>query len=106
MAGPYILWKAGVKIAMHTDAPVINQKWLRLCAALAMRYGIPDEEALKMVTRNAAEIARVGDRVGSIEVGKDADIVIMDGPWYEPKSRVDLVIGDGQVIYDRAKEAK
>lgn len=106
MAGPYILWKAGVKIAMHTDAPVINQKWLRLCASLAMRYGIPDEEALKMVTINAAEIARVGDRVGSIQVGKDADLVIMDGPWYEPKSRVDLVIGDGQVIYERAKEAK
>lgn len=106
MAGPYILWKAGVKVAMHTDAPVINQKWLRLCAALAMRYGIPDEEALKMVTINAAQIARVGDRVGSIEVGKDADLVIMDGPWYEPKSRVDLVIGDGQVIYERAKEAK
>ena len=106
MAGPYILWKAGVKIAMHTDAPVINQKWLRLCAALAMRYGIPDEEALKMVTINAAEIARVGDRVGSIVVGKDADIVIMDGAWYEPRSRVDMVIGDGQVIYDRAKEVK
>lgn len=106
MAGPYVLWKAGVKVAMHTDAPVINQKWLRLCAALAMRYGIPDEEALKMVTLNAAVIARVGDRVGSIEVGKDADLVIMDGPWYEPKSRVDLVIGDGQVIYERAKEAK
>jgi imidazolonepropionase-like amidohydrolase len=106
MAGPYILWKAGVKIAMHTDAPVINQKWLRLCAALAMRYGIPDEEALKMVTINAAEIARVGDRVGSIVVGKDADLVIMDGPWYEPKSRIDLVIGDGQVVYDRAKEGK
>ena len=81
-----------------TDAPVINQKWLRLCAALAMRYGIPDEEALKMVTLNAAEIARVGDRVGSIVVGKDADLVIMDGPWYEPRSRVDMVIGDGQAL--------
>ena len=104
MAGPYVLWKAGVKIAMHTDAPVISQKWLRLCAALAMRYGIPEEEALKMVTRNAAEIARVSDRVGSIEIGKDADLVLFDGPWFEPRSRVDLVIGDGKVIYDRAKE--
>ena len=104
MAGPYVLWKAGVKIAMHADAPVIDQKWLRLCAALAMRYGIPEEEALKMVTLNAAEIARVADRVGSLEVGKDADVVVFDGPWYEPKSRVDFVIGDGQVIFDRAKE--
>ena len=106
MAGPAVLWKAGVKIAMHTDAPVISQRWLRLCAALAMRYGIPENEALKMVTSNAAEIARVADRVGSIAVGKDADLVIFNGPWYEPKSRVDLVIGDGRVIYDRAKEAK
>ena len=106
MAGPAVLWKAGVKIAMHTDAPVISQRWLRLCAALAMRYGIPEEEALKMVTSNAAEIARVADRVGSIAAGKDADLVIFNGPWYEPKSRVDLVIGDGRVIYDRAKEAK
>ena len=106
MAGPYQLWKAGVKIAMHTDAPVINEKWLRLCAALAMRYGIPDEEALKMVTANAAEIARVSDHVGTIAAGKDADLVIFNGPWYEPKSRIDFVIGDGQVIYDRAKEGK
>jgi len=101
MRGPYILWKAGVKIAMHTDAPVISQKWLRLCAALAMRYGIPEDEALKMVTINAAEIARVGDRVGSLEVGKDADLVIFNGPWYEPASRVETVIGDGAVIYER-----
>lgn len=106
MAGPYILWKAGVKIAMHTDAPVISEKWLRLCAALAMRYGIPEDDALKMVTLNAAEIARVSDRVGSIAVGKDADVVIFNGPWYEPKSRIDVVIGDGAVIYDRSKEAK
>ena len=106
MAGPYILWKAGVKIAMHTDAPVISEKWLRLCAALAMRYGIPEDEALKMVTLNAAEIARVGDRVGSLAVGKDADLVVYNGPWYEPRSRIDLVIGDGTVIYDRSKEAK
>jgi imidazolonepropionase-like amidohydrolase len=106
MAGPYQLWKAGVKIAMHTDAPVISQKWLRLCAALAMRYGIPDEEALKMVTANAAEIARVSDHVGTIAAGKDADLVIFNGLWYEPKSRIDFVIGDGQVIYDRSKEGK
>lgn len=106
MKGPYILWKAGVKIAMHTDHPVINQKWLRLSAGLAMRYGLPEDEALKAITINVAEIQGVADRVGSITVGKDADFVVMNGPWYEPRTRVDLVVGDGAVIYDRAKEGK
>lgn len=106
MRGPYELWKAGVKIAMHTDHPVINQKWLRLCAALAMRYGLPEEEALKSITRNVAEIQGVANRVGSIEVGKDADFVIMNGAWYESATRVDMVVGDGAVIYDRATEEK
>jgi len=106
MAGPAILWKAGVLIAMHTDHPVVNQKWLRLCAALAMRYGLPEEEALKAVTINTAKIARVADRVGSLEVGKDADLVVFDGPWFEPRSRVEMVFGDGRMIYDRASEEK
>jgi imidazolonepropionase-like amidohydrolase len=105
MAGPAVLWRAGVRIALHTDHPVVNQKWLRLCAGIVMRYGLPEEEALKAVTINPATIARVQDRVGSLEVGKDADLVVLDGPWYEPRSRVDLVVGDGQVIYDRSKEA-
>jgi imidazolonepropionase-like amidohydrolase len=106
MRGPYELWKAGVKIAMHTDHPVINQKWLRLCAALAMRYGLPEAEALKAITINVAEIAGVADRVGSIEVGKDADFVIMNGPWFEPMTRIEMVLGDGQVIYDRTTEER
>ena len=66
MAGPAILWKAGVRIALHTDHPVVNQKWLRFCAGLAMRYGLPEEEALKAVTINTAQIARVADRVGTV----------------------------------------
>ena len=104
MRGPYELWKAGVKIAMHTDHPVINQKWLRLCAGLAMRYGLPEEEALKAVTINVAEMQGVDARVGSIVVGKDADFVVMDGPWYEPRTRIDLVFGNGAIIYNRAEE--
>jgi imidazolonepropionase-like amidohydrolase len=104
MAGPATLWKAGVRIALHTDHPVVNQKWLRLCAGLVMRYGLPEDQALKAVTINPATIARVQDRVGSLEVGKDGDLVVLDGPWYEPSSRIDLVVGDGQVLYDRARE--
>ena len=106
MAGPFILWKAGVRIAMHTDHPVIHQKWLRLCAAMAMHYGLPEEEALKTVTLNPALIARVSDRVGSIERGKDADLVVLNGPWYEPKSRVDMVFGNGTLVYERSAEEK
>jgi imidazolonepropionase-like amidohydrolase len=104
MQGPYILWKAGVRIAMHTDHPVIHEKWLRLSGALAMRYGLPEEEALKALTINPATMARVADRVGSIEVGKDADFTVMNGPWYEPSTRVDLVFGNGALLYDRSKE--
>jgi imidazolonepropionase-like amidohydrolase len=100
------LWKAGVMIAMHTDHPVINEKWLRLSGALAMRYGLPEEEALKAMTLNPAIMARVSDRVGSIAVGKDADFVVLNGPWYEPATRIDMVFGNGELIYDRSKEAK
>jgi imidazolonepropionase-like amidohydrolase len=73
---------------------------------MAIRYGLPEEEALKGITINAAKIARVADRVGSIERGKDADIVVLDGPWYETKTRVDYVYVDGALAYDRSKEAK
>jgi len=101
MRSPYTLWKAGVTYAFHTDDPVVQSKWFRYCGAMAIRYGLPDEEAI-----NAAKIARVADRVGSIERGKDADLVVLDGPWFEPKTRVDLVYVDGAVAYDRAKEGK
>ena len=106
MRSPVTLWKAGVLYAFHTDDPVVQSKWFRYCGAMAVRYGLPEEEALKGLTINAAKIARVSDRVGSIEKGKDADIVVLDGPWYEPKTRVDLVYVDGNVAYDRAKEGK
>lgn len=103
---PHTLWKAGVLFAFHTDDPVVASKWLRFCAAMGMRYGLPENEALKGVTINAAKIARVADRVGSIEVGKDADLVVLDGPWYEPKTRVDRVYVDGVLAYDRSRDDK
>jgi imidazolonepropionase-like amidohydrolase len=106
MRSPYTLWKAGVRYAFHTDDPVVQSKWLRYCGAMGVRYGLPEEEALKGLTINAAKIARVADRVGSIERGKDADLVVLDGPWYQPKTRVDLVYVDGALAYDRAAEEK
>ncbi|MBP1767392.1 MAG: amidohydrolase [Candidatus Aminicenantes bacterium] len=104
MRGNAILGKAGVKIAFHTDHPVTQEKWLRLCALLSMRYGLPEEAALKAMTINPAELAMISHRVGSIEKGKDADLVVLDGPWQELASRVDWVYVDGVLAYDRAKD--
>ena len=70
------LYNAGVKIAIMTDCPVHEQGALPLFAGMAVKAGLPREEALKAITINAAEISGIDHRVGSIEPGKDADIVI------------------------------
>lgn len=106
MNGLALLESAGVKISLHTDHPVLHEKLLRINASMAIRYGVPEEAALKMVTVNPAVSSRVQDRVGSIERGKDADLVVLNGTWYEPKTRVDMVFVDGVLAYDRTKEEK
>lgn len=98
---PGILAKAGIKVAIMTDAPVIPIEYLPICAGLAVKHGMDEEEALKAITINAAEITGVADRVGSLEVGKDADIVIMDGSPFEIKSHVLYTIIDGKVVYQK-----
>ena len=100
------LSRAGVRIAFHQDDPVTSTRWLRFNGGLAMRYGLPEKIALAWLTIDAARIARVANRVGSIEVGKDADLVVLDGPWYELLTRVDLVFVDGVLAYDRASEER
>ncbi len=98
------LCEAGVKVCLHTDHPVIHEKLLRLNAGMAIRYGVPEEEALKMLTINPAESSKISDRVGSLEKGKDADFVVLDGRWYEPRTRVEMVFIDGVPAYDRSRE--
>ncbi|WP_353892723.1 amidohydrolase [Proteinivorax hydrogeniformans] len=98
-----VLWEAGVKFAIMTDHPVIPQHYLPICAALAHKDGLPKEEALKAITINAAEIIGVGERVGSIEKGKDADIILLDGDLFDYKTKVLKTIINGEVIYDRSK---
>lgn len=75
-AMPSIISRHGVKTAICTDHPELPQEYLMLCAAIAHKEGMPREEALRAVTVTAAEICGISDRVGSIEPGKDADIVI------------------------------
>ncbi|WP_026894471.1 amidohydrolase [Clostridiisalibacter paucivorans] len=96
---PGILQKAGMKIAIMTDSPVIPQYYLPLCAGLAVKSGMDEMEALKAITINPAEILGIDDRVGSIEVGKDADIVITEGhPLKDVNFKVVKTIINGNVV--------
>ena len=99
---PRILHEAGVKVAITTDSPVIPLQYLPICAGLAHKSGLDEMEALKAITINAAEIVGIDDRVGSIEVGKDADIVIYDSnPIKDIDCNTYMTIINGEIIYKK-----
>jgi imidazolonepropionase-like amidohydrolase len=100
-ATPGILASAGVKVALMTDHPVIPVQYLPLAATLAVREGMDEDEALRAITINPAEILGVADRVGSLKPGKDADIVVMDGHPLDWRTKVQLVLVNGKIVYDR-----
>lgn len=92
---------SGVKIAITTDHPVTQMQYLPLCAGLAVREGLPLEDALRAITINAAEIIGAADRVGSIEPGKDADLAIFDGNPLQTLTKTLYTIIDGRVVYKK-----
>lgn len=96
---PKALHDAGVKFAFQTDSMGANIAYLPISAGLAVKHGLPYEEALKAITINPAEILGVADRVGSIEKGKDADLRILDGDPLELRTRVEMVLIDGEIVY-------
>lgn len=103
---PRKLVAAGIKIAIITDASVIPLQYLSMCAGLAVKAGLPEEEAWKAITINPAEIVGVANRVGSIEVGKDADIVIFKGnPLTDLGYETYMTMIDGQIVYKNDKIA-
>lgn len=95
---PGILAKAGCRVSIITDAPVIPQEYLPLCAALAVKSGMDPFEALKAITINPAIHSGIADKVGSLEVGKDADIVLMDGDCFDVKSVAKQVYILGKLV--------
>ncbi|MDD3627468.1 MAG: amidohydrolase [bacterium] len=97
---PAELSKAGVKIAIQTDE-MSAVKYMLLNAGLAVKYGMKEEEALKAITIYPAEIIGVEKRVGSIEKGKDGDLVLLSGYPFDYKTNVDVVIIDGEVEYSK-----
>lgn len=99
---PAILSKAGVKIAIMTDCPATPIQYLPYFVGLAIKFGLDEKEALKAITINAAEILGIGNRVGSLEVGKDGDLIIVDGdPFLDINNRLMATIIDGKVVYQR-----
>ena len=95
---PGILASRGCQVSIITDSPVIPQEYLPLCAGLAVKAGMDPFEALKAITINPARQIGIADRVGSIEVGKDADLVIADGDPMVSDTVVKTVLINGVVV--------
>ena len=97
---PKVLEQAGIEYAMMTDHPVTPEQYLPICTAIAVREGASEEGALKAITINAAKITGIADRVGSIEVGKDADIAVFSGHPFDFRSRCVLTLVNGKVAHE------
>ena len=95
---PAVLTAAGCHVSIITDSSVIPQQYLPLCAGMAVKAGMDEFDALKAITLNPAEHIGVADRVGSLEVGKDADVVITNGCPFEVMTEVKAVFIDGARI--------
>ncbi|MBL8863702.1 MAG: amidohydrolase family protein [Planctomycetes bacterium] len=99
--------EAGAKdLSLNTDSPVVPQEELFLQGAVAARYGADAYTMLRAVTIAPARVFGIGDRVGSLEVGKDADVVLFTGEPLDPRSRVEVVFIDGRVEYDRRQDGQ
>ena len=97
-ATPGVLAKVGCHVSIITDNSVIPQQYLPLCAGMAVKAGMDPFDALKAITLNPAEHIGVADRVGSLEIGKDADVVITAGSPFEVMTPVKAVFIDGNRV--------
>ena len=95
-SGPAVLTENGVLCSICTDHPETPLQYLPLCAAMAMRSGLSHADALASITINPAKIAGLEDRIGSLEIGKDADLVLLTGDPLELSSKVTDVYSLGR----------
>jgi imidazolonepropionase-like amidohydrolase len=106
-ATPYnetLMARAGVVVSTNSDSDELARR-LNLDAAKAVKYGgLSEEEALKLCTLNAAKQLRLDHRMGSLDVGKDADVVIWTGHPFSTYSRVEMTFVDGEIVFDRERD--
>lgn len=88
-------------IGINTDSPVVAQEELPLQCAMAVRLGLPDDVGMLALTINPARFVGIDKRVGSLEVGKDADLVFWSGDPLDPRHRVETTVVNGNVAYRR-----
>ncbi|MGM0411514.1 MAG: amidohydrolase [Bacillota bacterium] len=100
---PYLAAKNNLDFAIITDHPVVAGRHLAMSAALAVNWEIDRNKALKAITLSAAKHIGIENRVGSIEIGKDADLVIWSGDPLEFTTFADITIIDGEVVYKRSE---
>lgn len=95
-----VLHAAGVSVSITTDAPVTPLEYLPLVAGMAARAGLPYDEAWRAITINPAEQMGIGDRVGSLECGKDGDVVVWTAdPLTEVGAEAYVTVVDGKAVY-------
>ncbi len=103
---PKAMNEAGLTMGIITDAPVIPLEYLSLCAGLAVNAGLDEQEAWKAITINPAKITGIADRVGSLEVGKDADVAIFRGnPITDLQYKTEYTIINGEIVAGERRQA-
>lgn len=100
-----VLEKAGVKVAYHTDDWITDSRLFLRCAAFGVRAGMSREGALKSLTQAGADMLDLGQRVGSLEAGKDADFIVLSGDPLSLYTKVEQTWVEGKKVFDRSNPA-
>jgi len=103
--GMQIMYDAGTKMVINSDSPVVGRYLFREAAKVLKYTDIPENEALKMITLNAAESMELEDRIGSLEKGKDGDIAVFDKHPLDTTTKCLMTIIEGEIFFDYAKQS-
>jgi len=103
--GMQIMYESGVKMVINSDSPDEGRYLFRNAAKVLKYTDIPENEVLKMITLNPAESLELGDRIGSLEVGKDGDVAVFDKHPLDATTKCLMTIIEGEIFFDYARES-